>query len=162
MRFTTMWYVWPAKAQTSLRIHAVWSKPLLVAWIFYDCWATKWTSFGFSKLNRRLHRLVWVYTCKCRSRGGTWKIASYMGFYREWAIGPPWKKLEQQNLNKNSRDVNIAPALGKTITKLLCQWSVKCRGKKVHASRVFKDIYYVRFHNPSYHNRETQFSILLN
>ena len=29
--------VWPAKAQTSLRIRAVWSEPLLIACIFYDC-----------------------------------------------------------------------------------------------------------------------------
>ena len=36
MRFPTMWYVRPAKAQTSLRIRAVWSEPLLVAWIFYE------------------------------------------------------------------------------------------------------------------------------
>ena len=36
MRFPTMWYVQPAKAQTSLRILAVWSEPLLVAWIFYE------------------------------------------------------------------------------------------------------------------------------
>ena len=35
MRFQTMWYVRPAQAQTSLRIHAVWSEPLLVALIFY-------------------------------------------------------------------------------------------------------------------------------
>ena len=31
MRFPTMWYVRPAKAQTSMRIRAVWSEPLLVA-----------------------------------------------------------------------------------------------------------------------------------
>ena len=31
MRFPTMWYVRPAKAQTSLRIRADWSEPLLVA-----------------------------------------------------------------------------------------------------------------------------------
>ena len=36
MRFLTMWYVRPAKPQLSLRIRAVWSEPLLVAWIFYD------------------------------------------------------------------------------------------------------------------------------
>ena len=56
MRFPTMWYVRPAKTQISLRIHAVWSEPLLVAWILYACYAIDWTSF------RRLHRLVWVYT----------------------------------------------------------------------------------------------------
>ena len=27
----------PAKPQISLRIRAVWSEPLLVAWVFYDC-----------------------------------------------------------------------------------------------------------------------------
>ena len=37
MRFPTMWYVWLAKAQTSLRICAVWLEPLLVTWIFYEC-----------------------------------------------------------------------------------------------------------------------------
>ena len=37
MRFLTMWYVRPAKPQINLRIHAVWSEPLLVAWVLYDC-----------------------------------------------------------------------------------------------------------------------------
>ena len=64
MRFPTMWYVRSAKPQISLRIRAVWSEPLPVAWIIYDCYATDWTSFGVSKLNRRLYRLVWVYTCQ--------------------------------------------------------------------------------------------------
>ena len=35
MRFPTMWYVRPAKAQISLPLRAVWSLPLLIAWIFY-------------------------------------------------------------------------------------------------------------------------------
>ena len=68
MRFPTMWYMYvrPAKAQTSLRIRPVWSKSLLVAWILYECYATctDWTSFRVSKLKRRVHRLVWVYTCQ--------------------------------------------------------------------------------------------------
>ena len=54
----------PAKAQTSLRICAVWSEPLLVAWIFSECYTTDWTSFGVSKLKRGLHRLDRVYTCQ--------------------------------------------------------------------------------------------------
>ena len=62
MRFPTMWYVQPAKAQTSLHIRAVWSEPLLVASII--CKAADWTEFGVSKLKRGLHRLVWVYTSK--------------------------------------------------------------------------------------------------
>ena len=62
--FQKMWYVRPAKAQTRLRIRAVWSEPLIVAWIFYACKATDWTPFRISKLKRRLHRLVWVYTCQ--------------------------------------------------------------------------------------------------
>ena len=64
MRFPTMWYVRPAKAQISLRIRAVWSEPLLVALIFYECQAVDRISFGVSKLNRRLQRLVWVYICQ--------------------------------------------------------------------------------------------------
>ena len=42
-------------------------------------------------------------------------------------------------INKNYMDVDMAPALGKIITKLLSQWSVKCRGNKVHASRVCQE-----------------------
>ena len=64
MRFPTMWYMGPAKAQTSLRIRAVWSEPFLVAWIFYEYRATDRTAFGVPKLKRRLHRLVWVYSCQ--------------------------------------------------------------------------------------------------
>ena len=62
MRFPTMWFVRPAKAQISLRIRAVWSEPLLVACIFYDCRTTDWTSIGASKPKGRLHRLAWVDT----------------------------------------------------------------------------------------------------
>ena len=43
IRFPTMWYVQPAKAQTSLRICTVWSEPLLVAWIFFYSKSTYWT-----------------------------------------------------------------------------------------------------------------------
>ena len=31
--FPTMWYVWPAMPQISLRIRTVWSEPLLIAWL---------------------------------------------------------------------------------------------------------------------------------
>ena len=66
IRFPTLWYVRPKKAQTSLCVHTVWSEPLLVAWIFYDYKTTDRTSFGVSKLEMGLHRLIWVYTCqKC-------------------------------------------------------------------------------------------------
>ena len=64
MRFPTTWYVPPAKPQISLRICAVWSECLLVAWVIYDCLATDWIPFGVSKLKRRLQRLVRVYTCQ--------------------------------------------------------------------------------------------------
>ena len=49
MRFPTMCYVRPAKPQISLRLHAGWSEPLLVAWIFYVCKSTDQTSFADSK-----------------------------------------------------------------------------------------------------------------
>ena len=64
MKFPTMWYVRPAKPHISLRICANWSEPLQVACQFYVCLATDWASFGVSKLKRRLHRLIWVYTCQ--------------------------------------------------------------------------------------------------
>ena len=40
------------------------SDPLLVAWIFYECYTTDWTSFGLFYLKMRLHGLVWVYSCQ--------------------------------------------------------------------------------------------------
>ena len=64
MRFPTMWYVQPVKFQTSLRIRADCSEPLLIAWILCDCYSTDWTPFQVSKLKSRLHRLVWVDTCQ--------------------------------------------------------------------------------------------------
>ena len=64
MRFLTMWYVRPAKAHISLCIRTVWSELLLFAWISYYCFVTGRTSFGVSKLKRRLHRLVSVHTCQ--------------------------------------------------------------------------------------------------
>ena len=36
-RFPTKWQVRQANPQISLRVRAVWSEPLLVAWVFYDC-----------------------------------------------------------------------------------------------------------------------------
>ena len=52
-----MWYVWPANAQTCLRIRAVWSETLL-ALIFYEC-LSYWPNIIWSrKLKRWLHRLV--------------------------------------------------------------------------------------------------------
>ena len=77
MRFPTMWYVRPVKPQISLRIRAVWSESLLVAWIFYECRATDWASFGDSKLQIRLHRFVCVYTCQ----NTTLLEISYRGSY---------------------------------------------------------------------------------
>ena len=50
------------KAQTSLRTCAVWSEHLLVAWIFHDSEATVRTLCEVSKHNRRLRKLVWVFT----------------------------------------------------------------------------------------------------
>ena len=48
MRFPTMWYMRPAKPQTSLHIRTGWSEPLLVAWVFYECKATDRASLGVS------------------------------------------------------------------------------------------------------------------
>ena len=61
--FPAMWYVRPAKAQTSLRIRADLLEPLLVAWIFWllGYWPNIIWSF---KLKSWLQRLVWVYTCQ--------------------------------------------------------------------------------------------------
>ena len=64
MELQTMWNVRSTKPQISLRICAVWSEPLLVAWILYEYKATDRTSFGVFKLKRRLHRFVWIYSCQ--------------------------------------------------------------------------------------------------
>ena len=54
----------PACPYADSYICAVWSEPLLVTWIFYEYLATDRTSFGVSKLKRRLHMLIWVNTCQ--------------------------------------------------------------------------------------------------
>ena len=45
-------------------------------------------------------------------------------------------------INKNSADVDVAPALGKIITNLLSQWSVKCREKSCMLAEYVKDNFY--------------------
>ena len=50
MKFSTTWYRRPAKAQIRLRIRAVWSEPLLIAWIIYNSLATDLTAFRVSSL----------------------------------------------------------------------------------------------------------------
>ena len=45
----------PAHTRSLIRAFA---SRLNILWVF------SWTSFGVSKLKRRLHRLVWVYTCQ--------------------------------------------------------------------------------------------------
>ena len=50
VRFPTMCNVRLAKAQTSLRIRAVWSEPLLVTGELYDYKATDWTPFELLNL----------------------------------------------------------------------------------------------------------------
>ena len=77
MRIPTMWYVRPAKPQISLRICAAWSEPLLIAWLFSECQASDWTSFGVTKLKRRLRSIVWVYTCQ----NATWLEITCRGSY---------------------------------------------------------------------------------
>ena len=76
-RFPTISFVRRANAQTSLRIRTVWSEPLLVIWILYDCKVTHRTSFGVSKLNRALHRLVWVYSCQ---NAKLWEITCHSSY----------------------------------------------------------------------------------
>ena len=64
MKFQKMWYQRQAKGLANLHIHADWSEPLLVIWIFYGCLALYPTAFGVFKLKMRLHRLLWVYSFK--------------------------------------------------------------------------------------------------
>ena len=104
MRFPTMWYVRPAKPQISLRIHAVWSEPSLVAWLLYDCKATGWTSFGVSKLKRRMHRHIWVYTCQNATLLEITCHGSYDHYFHHWeltwSINPKFLVEPNENLYK--------------------------------------------------------------
>ena len=69
MRFPTMFYVRPAKAQTSLRIRADLSEPLSVTWLFYDCLATDQTSFEVSKLKKAAQARLSLFMSKCHIVG---------------------------------------------------------------------------------------------
>ena len=77
-RFPTTRYEQPAKPQISLRICAVWSEPLLVACIYYDCSATDRTSFGLSNLKTWLHRLEVFF-----SSDYLWVMSPFLCFIME-------------------------------------------------------------------------------
>ena len=72
--------------QISLLKCAVWSELLLVAWTFHKCYATDWTSFGVSWLKWRLHRLVWVYSCKMPHCWKSHVTAHSVGSLSFWRI----------------------------------------------------------------------------
>ena len=115
MRFPTMWYVRQAMAQISLRIRAVWPEPLLVAWIFYYSYATNWTSFGVSKLKRRLHRLVWVYTCENTTLLEiTWRgsLIKYTGYINVLLI-QRWMRIA---VNKKNDQIQVMGTLYRYIS----------------------------------------------
>ena len=56
-------------AQTSLRIRAIISEPLLAPLIFYDSYATDQTSFGFSKIKKATHARLRLHLSKCHIVG---------------------------------------------------------------------------------------------
>ena len=88
------------RLRSACALCAVQSEPLLVAWIFYECSATDWKSFGVSKLKRRLHRwlrLVWVYTCQ----NATLFEITCRGSYLSNVSSCRW------NLNRNINSSNI-------------------------------------------------------
>ena len=89
MRFPTILYVRPVKAQTSLRIHAVWSEPLLVAWIIYMSVKLLVNIIWSSKLKRSLQRLIWVYTCQNATLLEITCHCSY-GVKNIWGINLKW------------------------------------------------------------------------
>ena len=122
MRFPTMWYVRPAKPQITLRIQAVWSESLLVAWIFCECKATDWTSFGVFKLLSGLHRLICVYTFQnttlleitCHS---SYKAASHQ-YWTMWVLH--WSQYYRFTPILTKTQKNVSHAL--TSSTFLHQW----------------------------------------
>ena len=84
MRFPTIWYVRPGMAQTSLRIQQT-DQSL--------CWSLKYSMtvklLTEPKLKRRLHRLVWIYTCQnttlleimCLGSIFLWEVEKDVGKY---------------------------------------------------------------------------------
>ena len=115
MRFPTMWYVRPAKTQISLRIQAVWSEPLLVAWILYVCYAIDWTSF------RRLHRLVWVYTCQAVS---LFLLLAYFSLSVHCTSDATYQTLRMSK-------IDLAKVLKQAITEILVMGRVARKPKVV-------------------------------
>ena len=93
MRFPTILYMRPAKPQISLRIRAVWSQPLLVACIFYECSATELqslkgdcTSSSEPTLVKMPHcwkshvaaQLLWFWSSKwLHQQSDNWKLNDY-------------------------------------------------------------------------------------
>ena len=95
-RFPTMWYVRPAEPQVCLSIFAVWSEPFLAAWSHT---ATDWTWFGVSELERRLHRLIWVYICQ----NATLLEITCLGSFWNWLCDIRTKPLKSDAQVKNNK-----------------------------------------------------------
>ena len=131
MRFPTMCYVRPAKAQTSLRIRAVWSELLLVAWILHDSQVTDRTPFAASKLKGRLHRLIWVYTCQNTTllestcRGSIMYITLSIMF---WCLSHWRKNMFQMPVLAVQGDSRSKIESESSSTSILCAYDCICAG----------------------------------
>ena len=121
--------------QISLLKCAVWSELLLVAWTFHKCYATDWTSFGVSWLKWRLHRLVWVYSCKmphcwkshvtAHSVGSLsfWRIRFYRLFTWKYFILSSGKLQDKKPPRKSILSIK---ALGLVVTEKKMIWAATC------------------------------------
>ena len=72
IRFPTMWYKQPAKPQISLRIRAVWSEPMLVAWIFWYSRSVKLLTehhLEFLSLKKAAQARLSLHLSKCHIVG---------------------------------------------------------------------------------------------
>ena len=106
MRFPTMWYMRPAMPQISLRIQAVWSEPLQVAWKFYECLATDCTLVGVSKLK------------------GNWT-----GLSESTLVKMPhcWKSMSRplfKDKHRVGEDINSLKLLGISLSEVACYISL--------------------------------------
>ena len=142
MRFPTIWYMRPAKPLISLRICAVWSEPLIVAWVFYDCCTTDWTQTRVSKLKRRLQRLVWVYTCQNATLfeitcHGSFTLANVGTFILHKSI---WTLYWSEFVNSwNTGDIYILNWILSYPIQKWCTWEL--------ATYVFKYYYHFKYFN---------------
>ena len=116
----TKWHMGPAKTQTSLGIHPVWSESSLSAWRIIGSLATHWAGSEDSDQTGRMSRLIWVFAGRTSFVGFVMRRLIYnhtvnLGMYKARRMAHRVKTLISRCLpNKHPQLITCVPTLDRT------------------------------------------------